>query len=308
MEPLISIIVLTYNSAEFILETLESIKVQTYRNIELVITDDSSTDKTVSVCKNWLENNPERFFRTKLIANEKNIGIPGNCNRGILAAHGEWIKLIAGDDYLSPDILSLQIEHINRSNKEIKFLWTNVGMFYDTPSGRQITIPQGISDLKINRPGITAEEQFEITLRSNPVFTAGMLVKKELYNRIGLYDENYKFLEDLPFLHKLLLQGIPLYYLDIIGAFYRKHEKSVQIKQAGQLRNQYYLDIYKYQLNTLPYYNNWLEKSLRWAEAKYNLFYTSRVSNRKNLLNKILLYIPTSILHKIIYLFFSWKI
>ena len=60
-EPLVSIIVITYNSSKYVLETLESAKAQTYENIELIISDDGSTDDTIKICKNWLEKNQDRF-------------------------------------------------------------------------------------------------------------------------------------------------------------------------------------------------------------------------------------------------------
>ncbi len=53
-ETLVSIVVITYNSAKFILETLESSKAQTYKNIELIISDDCSTDNTVEICQQWI--------------------------------------------------------------------------------------------------------------------------------------------------------------------------------------------------------------------------------------------------------------
>jgi len=108
--PLVSIIVITYNSAKYVLETLESAKVQTYLNIEVIVSDDCSMDDTVSVCSKWLEDNKGRFARTQVLTNEENTGIAENCNRGIKAGKGNWIKLIAGDDLLLPNCLCDFIE------------------------------------------------------------------------------------------------------------------------------------------------------------------------------------------------------
>lgn len=52
--PLVSVIVITYNSAKYVLETLESIRVQSYQNIELIISDDCSKDNTIDICRNWI--------------------------------------------------------------------------------------------------------------------------------------------------------------------------------------------------------------------------------------------------------------
>lgn len=104
-EPLVSIIVITYNSSKYVLETLESAKAQTYKNIELIISDDGSTDETIKICQEWLNTNQHEFVNTELITVEKNTGIPANCNRGVKVAKGEWIKVLAGDDVMLDDAI-----------------------------------------------------------------------------------------------------------------------------------------------------------------------------------------------------------
>jgi len=76
--PLVSIIVITYNSSEYVIETLESAKAQTYQNIELIVSDDCSTDETLEICRDWMKKNQDRFVRSELITTEKNTGISGN--------------------------------------------------------------------------------------------------------------------------------------------------------------------------------------------------------------------------------------
>ncbi|MBH2024900.1 MAG: glycosyltransferase, partial [Flavobacteriales bacterium] len=81
--PLVSVVVITYNSSKYVMETLESVKAQTYENIELIISDDGSTDHTIEMCRVWLAQNNNRFPKTKLLTVEENTGIPANCNRGV---------------------------------------------------------------------------------------------------------------------------------------------------------------------------------------------------------------------------------
>lgn len=121
--PLVSIVVITYNSAEYVLETLESAKAQTYQNIELIVSDDCSADNTVETCSRWIEHNKARFVRTKLITIEKNSGIPANCNRGVKAARGEWVKGIAGDDLISEDFVSKCLDGV--IPPEVGIIYTN---------------------------------------------------------------------------------------------------------------------------------------------------------------------------------------
>ena len=110
--PLVSVPVVTYNSAQTVIETLESIKAQTYSNIELIISDDCSMDNTVELCREWIEKNKSRFVRTELLTVEKNTGVAGNLNRAEAACHGEWIKPIAGDDVLLPNCIQDCIDYV----------------------------------------------------------------------------------------------------------------------------------------------------------------------------------------------------
>ena len=299
MESLVSIIVLTYNSAAFVRETLESVKSQSYRNIELIITDDHSKDDTVEICTSWLSDNKNRFTRVELLISEKNTGIPANCNRGVAASGGEWVKLIAGDDILEPDMLLKLFHHI-KGNKDISLLWTNIGTFYDAKEGRIVRIPDGISALGINQEGVTCEQQFQVLLRSNPVFAGGLIIKREVFGKTGRFDERYPSFEDRPFLHRALLNGYKLHYLDIVGAYYRKHQDSVQISSPDMLRNNHRIDVYTYELTMIKHFRNIIEKTFLYLDASYNIFYVKHLSNKKNMINKVLLYGPSLFMRQII--------
>lgn len=304
MESLISVVVLTYNSSEFVLETLESVKDQIYKYIEILISDDGSTDETTEICSRWLVSNRARFVRAELLKSRKNTGIPANCNRGVKASSGEWIKLIAGDDLLDKKLLVAQMDYIKKnSNISVNMLWTNVGVFYNNNKERIISVPQGISDLKINSKDITCQQQFQILLRQNPVYTGGFLIKNDVFSKAGLFDESYPSFEDRPFLLSALLNGFKLHYLDIVGAYYRKHEASVQLINPDLLLNSFKIDTYRYEITMLKYYSNIIERSFRYLNAKYNLFYIRSISNKKNIINKFFLYGPSIIMRFVIKLF-----
>ena len=121
-EPLVTILVITYNSSEFIIETLKSVMLQTYRNIELIVSDDGSQDNTVVLCKDWIEENKERFINTRIIEVKKNTGIPANCNRGLKESKGEWLKYIAGDDVLFNTCIEDCLGFVKQSDEEISVL------------------------------------------------------------------------------------------------------------------------------------------------------------------------------------------
>ena len=140
-KPLVTIIVITYNSSKTVLETLESSKLQTYNNLELIISDDCSTDNTTKICQEWLNANNGWFKNTLLLTSKNNTGTAGNLNRGIKSSRGIWVKFIAGDDALNPNIIESYIEYIN-NNEEILFLHSNVEK-YTLLLGSLLVLTQG---------------------------------------------------------------------------------------------------------------------------------------------------------------------
>ena len=81
--PLVSVVIVTYNSSRFVKETLESVYEQTYQKIELIVTDDCSIDNTNDVVRNWIQNHSDRFVRCVHVIAPHNSGIGKNCNRGL---------------------------------------------------------------------------------------------------------------------------------------------------------------------------------------------------------------------------------
>ena len=127
-QPLVSVPVITYNSSKFVLETLESIKAQTYQNIELIISDDCSADNTVELCQQWVEKNKTRFVRTQIITSETNTGVSANLNRAEAACQGEWIKGIAGDDLLMPNCIADCVQYVQQ-HPNIIYLFGRIEAF-----------------------------------------------------------------------------------------------------------------------------------------------------------------------------------
>jgi glycosyltransferase involved in cell wall biosynthesis len=184
INPLVSIIVITYNSSRFVLETLESAKNQTYQNIELIVTDDNSSDDTVYVCRKWIDENKTRFVRAELITAISNTGIPANINRGLKRVNGTWIKCIAGDDLLAKDCLTGLINYILTQQEDIRILSSNIVSF----SGNFI----GKGDLKKNpntwfcSRDSSAKDQYEMLLRYNRVFASSVIIRADLLKSLNV--------------------------------------------------------------------------------------------------------------------------
>lgn len=106
-KPLVSIIIPTFNQKDFVGDTLESVIAQTYTNIEIIVTDDGSTDGTVQVLREYASKYPTKI---RLITNNENTGITKNCNRALRAVTGEFISWLGGDDLMSVDKIEKQVE------------------------------------------------------------------------------------------------------------------------------------------------------------------------------------------------------
>lgn len=302
IEPLVSVIVITYNSSKHVIETLESIKEQTYQNIELIISDDFSQDNTVTICEEWIEKNSNRFIDTCLIKSNKNTGISQNFNRGLFKARGKWVKFIAGDDTLELNIISHYISYIS-SNAHVKCLYSNVREYKNEFNNHNIFPIKNISQYKINHPAITAIEQFKILLNESTVWASTLFFEKQLLLDIGGFNENYPMFEDRPILLAITNSGEKIYYVDIIGAKYRRHTDSVQIKNL----NKFFLT--KHREDVLHFFSeNYLEfltikeRKKRIYLYKKNIFMKRIFRNKKNSLIRLVSFSIDLLIIKYIYI------
>ena len=97
---LISVIVPVYNVEKYLPQCLNSIINQTYKNIEVVLVDDGSTDDSGNICEEYKKND-ERI----IVVHQKNSGLSAARNVGIEISTGEYITFIDSDDYISPDYI-----------------------------------------------------------------------------------------------------------------------------------------------------------------------------------------------------------
>lgn len=108
----ISVIVPAYNVEEYIIDCVESICNQSYKNLEIIIIDDGSTDATGEICDAFDDS------RIKVI-HQKNQGFSGARNTGILEARGEYLAFVDSDDYIKPDMLEKLVSIMG--DKEVSF-------------------------------------------------------------------------------------------------------------------------------------------------------------------------------------------
>lgn len=271
-QPLISIVVITYNSSQYVLETLESAKAQTYQNIELILSDDCSKDDTLQIVDAWLKNNYNRFKRTVIVRSEINTGTPTNCNRGLKASEGEWIKFIAGDDILMPHCVESMFDF---SISKGAFISTSaVDEFCD--ENLPVRLSKSIYLEQMRFFNQKEDKQFQSYLRHSVFLNSpALFIKRKLFDKVGFFDESLKILEDTPFILETLRAGYKIYYNEISTVRYRTNQKTVK-RLDGQISDTQ-ICFEKYRLPYLSKFN-FYDYLIRYD---FFLFYQKRKSKNK---------------------------
>jgi alpha-1,3-rhamnosyltransferase len=237
-QALVTVGIVTFNSSKFVEETLESVKTQSYPNIELIISDDFSTDNTIEIVNRWLKNpeNFNRFYSCQILTVDHNTGTSANCNRVFNKALGEYVKLLAGDDLLLPNCIQDNISFFTQ-NQEVKIAFSQVGIFNDVfVQGQFIEIKPISIPLNLMDPNFSAQQQFEILAETDRItYTPSSFFKKELVLDIGGFDEAFKLVEDYPMWLKLTGAGIKLHYFNKLTVAYRRHSNSVNHIKSNSL-------------------------------------------------------------------------
>lgn len=246
---LFSVVVLTYNQENLVVETLNSIYNQSFKNIELVISDDASKDNTQKVIRDWIESHKDRFANVVINFNKKNLGISGNHTTGIKLANGEFVKYIGGDDILFPDAIK-KMHAFLENNKEARFCSSKIKEFYKR-NDNYITCGESPEKRVLKKlKESDVNKQFRILSQACFISATGNFFRKSIFEDYGYFDEKYTCFEDWPQWLKFLLNGERLFLLDDYTGLHRKHRDSVSTSLLYSKNNKSFLD----QLNVYKEY------------------------------------------------------
>jgi len=228
---LVTVAISTYNSSEFIIETLESIHAQSYSNIELIVSDDASTDNSLELVKEWvgIPKNRERFSKIQILEVSENTGPSANANRKLKVATGEWIKFLGSDDTMMPDCIEKNIQYI-AENPETRVLFSRINIYKDTFEADNflLTTPGEITRNSILWPRRTSESQYKLLLVGDRIhFSPSLFIHRETLLSVGGFDERYKLMEDYPLWLNLTRKSYRLNFMDKITVNYRRHAKAI---------------------------------------------------------------------------------
>lgn len=233
---LISVVVVTYNSEKTIIETLNSIYNQKYKNLELIVSDDCSTDGTLKKVEEWIKQKGRRFQNCEILNSTINLGIAKNLNTGLKNATGEFIKPIAGDDLLLESCLEDSILFCLQNNYPI--IYSEVIPFTTIPDlnyEKKLLLMEKQSKTFFD---LSIDEQFKELLFGFPITTVGLFFKTEFLKKMNYFDTEYDMMEDYPFAFKAVSEGYKLNLLPKESVMYRvrSREENLKIKDTNRIK------------------------------------------------------------------------
>jgi glycosyltransferase involved in cell wall biosynthesis len=215
--PLVSMIVVCYNQSRYVVETLESVKAQTYKPTQLVIIDDCSSDDSVTVIENWLRKNE---IDCTFVRHERNQGICKTVNEALSLTRGKYISPIASDDIWLPDKITRQVEIMEAQPDDVGVIYSDAIQIDEHGQ----TLPGLFIASHWNLPEMPQGYILTSLFDGNFVVPPTTLIRKSCYDKVGVYDE------DLPWEDWDMWMRIARHYSFLCSAVpfakYRLHDKS----------------------------------------------------------------------------------
>ena len=236
--PLVSIGVASYNNAQYISETLDSIFALSYANKELIIADDASADNSVEVIESWLAAHPG--FQARLVRHPTNLGLCQVCNRLVSEARGEFVALIGSDDLYKLHMVSEAVAEMQRRGPACGVVYADCEMI--DKSGA-VLAPSFLAhhDSRFG-PHYPAGNIRIALLRGFYLPAATVLMRRSMLLKAGSYDSRL-LAEDLDMWLRLCLHCEFVYLPQVVSA-YRVHGLSItQANKPGL--NETFFQIYK---------------------------------------------------------------
>ena len=232
---MISVILNVYNDEKHIKKCLDSVINQTYKDIEIIIVNDGSSDNTLKVLKEYKDK------RIKIINNKKNMGLSLSRNVGIDNSKGEYLFFVDSDDYIEEDTIDY-LYNLCKKNKVEMSTCNCLDVYdYDTKAKdveERITIEPGISLLK------------KVLLSENRKGTIwNKLIKRELFDDIRFED---RIINDVVVVYKLALKVKKIAFSNKTKYYYLRHKESIVAKH----KTEWTIDLYDAAIERYNYIKN----------------------------------------------------
>jgi teichuronic acid biosynthesis glycosyltransferase TuaG len=244
----VSVIVTTYNSAKYISDCLESVLAQSFRDYEIVVVDDASTDETVEIVQRVLSNR-SRYVVKVLEANSGGPARPRNC--GVALAKGLWVALLDSDDLWHPQKLEIELQIAKDS--ESRFISCEKRWFVNRSETSEYS-NVSLSNVEHRNRSVTHSQ----LLRKNFLCTSSVMAHRELFQVHPFWEARvYRAIEDYRCwldIHRAAVSQHPQILTPLV--FYRISSQSISGSKLRMARKAWLL-----------YSDYFVGESLRWPKA-----------------------------------------
>lgn len=230
-KPLVSICIPTYNGQKFIAEAMDAAIKQTYRPLEIVVSDDASKDATLEIIKSFQNKTdiPIHIFT------HKPSGIGANWNNCIVNSNGEYIKFLFQDDTIESNCIEKMVKYAVKSNK-IGLVYSKRNFIYNENDKKNIEWVKlyenlhlswhknNIVDGKINKGVVLLKDDSLLSFPENKIGEpTAVLLKKEVFDTVGYFSEVLKQTLDIEFWYRLM-KHYDIIFIDAKLVSFRLHE------------------------------------------------------------------------------------
>lgn len=212
-EPLVSVGVLSYNYAAYVLDTLDSIYNQTYPHIEFFIVDDCSTDESVELISQWIiDTNVDVKFTLHPVNKGRNLGI----NSILSEAKGKYVVIFASDDEMNPRRIEEQVKLMEQAGEEYSICYCDAELINEQGEYR------GLYSQRVKSGFLTGEVFEEFYFEKFFIAAPTVMFRKSIYDKVGLYDPRLTA-EDYDMWMRMLPVA-KVIFCDYVGTKYRIRE------------------------------------------------------------------------------------
>ncbi len=235
-QPLVTVIVPSYNHEQYVSQAIESVVSQTYQNIEIIVIDDGSTDRSVQMINRLAEK-----YRLTVIVRE-NRGLSRTLNEGVALARGRYISFVASDDYYFPCRIENAVRHLETASDEVACVYCD-GVIVDKEGGKL-----GLFGDRHPRPIFGS--LYDNLVVGNWIPGIGATFKADLLKQFG-FDERFMIEDHTLFLRMFKDGEYRLVFYDGRDFAYRWHGQNISkpgtlMDRENRLIERYFEDVGKY--------------------------------------------------------------
>lgn len=262
--PLLSIIIPFYNHNHFIKQTLDSVLEDTYPNKEIIIINDGSSNPNDSNITQWLEQHQAEILIQYI--KRENKGLTKTLNELIMLSKGKFIAICASDDYFINNTFQERIVILENNEDKMMILGDNIVINNDD----KILFKSNLFEARKHK---LKNYLTNFGLKRMIIKKWGMagpcwLAKKDLFNEVGLFDENL-IVEDWDFMLRVVAKNLAIFYPDKPVSAYRLHGNNTVSDPTKQIRM--WEDLYYTAKKHIKSFKNPYFKYLMWKNSRKNL-------------------------------------